>query len=335
MDNSLATYDASGNALGYFIYNENGAEWQSIPKSGTTPDNNLTTDLSDASPSPNPIYSAFLTNFMNELDSDSAQQFFLAINNINQYLLDGGIQVNPTLAVLRGKPLVLVQVTLQLETYGNTPVQIDASQFNTDINNLREDAYTYSTRNAMIEDVVIPVMMGNDGYLFDGLVGYFIVQPNDSDYSQTFETFYSANEISSASKIQMAATSTIQLSQTNPNVSLILVMDPRAPVHATTGVLPQQFLKLPESEYQKAMQNLAVYFTVTPILFGTTTSGGVTTPNYKFPVPTEQGYNWSWVQPSLSDDVPVTRNPFNDTPNWGIYPLQLQEGWLKMSNDED
>ena len=379
LDNSLFTYDANGDALGYFTtpsVSSDGLQWRGIPQSNGGTSGTLATDIENA----NPVFQNFINDFLVNLSGSSdgtAELFFQSILDGNQYLLGTGLKEKASLAVLKGRPLVIAQANLTLEQYGNsaaaassyhlsnTNTNYDASvngpapanDFSGDVtsyNNLSTSysaplakpypTYDQTTRNtAGIDGINVPVTVGNDEYLNDGLIGYFL--------NGDFSTFYVVNNainnaISNATKketpivlngvtLTSAAANTVQLSLSSPSVTLTLVMDPRVPVHATTGVLPEQAISIPPDQYRKAIDSLKIYFTVTPVLLGSElNSSGDSEINYQFPLPAENGYSWSWVQPGLPNNVALQPYAANDNAKWDSYPLQVQDGWLQMSESE-
>ena len=354
LDNSLFTYDVSGKALGYFgAYGIGALTWVNTP----TSDGLNTAERSTAIEMANPYFQNFLNDFVAKLeieagDSGTGATFFQTLQKSNANILSPAAQEKPSLAVLRGRPLVLVQVKLELERYGSPAVAITTQSGGTNYFSQDADHYTsiptfpsssisvpptdypvydVSSRTTADVDIIdVPVAIGNAGYLSDGLVGFF--------KGTDFTNFYAVEDITSTGpangvSVIQAADSTVSLSLANPTQTLFLLMDPRVAVHATTGILPRQSISIPSYEYQAAMDRLEVYFTVNPVLLKR--KNGSTDIDYQFPLPKEEGYQWSWVQPGLSADQPLQSNTMNDKANWGFGPQQIQDGWLKMSEVAD
>ena len=363
LDNSMYLYDVNGDTLGYFETPESAESlvWRSKPQSDGGGDNNLSNDIKGA----NGYLVQFINEFLSKLTGSSggtAAAFSDAILKSNKYLLAPGLREKVAMAVIKGRALVLAKAQIRLEMYGQHAVSInqnalsnanknytgrlpsddlavDTQQFmdikitkNPDDVPSSYPVYEQVRRNtAGIEAVNIPVVIGNDKYLNDGLVGYFI---NDD-----FSTFYAVTDIpeQTANGITIKSAQPLLMNfKDNNTVNLTMVMDPRTPVHATSGMLPETSVQIPEEGYQKAMDNLKVYLNVTPILLGSKQQQDQTRViNYEFPLPKEVGYKWSWVQPSLKQDETLTPNTLNDKAKWNIYPLQIQDGWLKMSKTEE
>ena len=361
LDNSMYLYDIAGDTLGYFETPdsvEDTLKWRSKPQSGGGGEDSLSDDIADA----NAIFKRFINEFLFKLTGSTdgtAAMFYEAILNSNQYLMAAGLREKLSMAIIKGRGLVLAQAKLKLERYGEAAVAINHDTLSNYNHNYKDKGtaphddltsdtqrfmaiditenptavpsdypvYKTSQRNtAGIEEVDMPVVIGNDAYLNDGLVGYFI----DGD----FRVFYAVTDITerTAKGISIQKASPILLNlKDKTSVALTLVMDPRVAVHATSGMLPEVALKIPADEYQRSLDQLNVYLNVTPILLGRQQQAAdKTAVNYEFPLPKELGYEWSWVQPSLDADEALTPNTLNDKAKWNIYPLELQDGWLKL-----
>ena len=99
------------------------------------------------------------------------------------------------------------------------------------------------------------------------------------------------------------------------------IVDPRAPVHATTGLLPTAALRIPADQYVRAMQRLAVTFTTRPVLRDTL--------ELRLPLPAEPGFSWAWVAAG-QPPAPLQIAASPDTPIYGYGPQRLLEGWLDL-----
>ena len=106
--------------------------------------------------------------------------------------------------------------------------------------------------------------------------------------------------------------------------TISLLVDPRAAVHATTGVLPVNSLRIPPDQYSAALQNLAMTFFTHPML---APQQGLVTP-----LPREAGYDWSWIQPAgqAVQEFPQKANAVNEYATFGYTPQTLLEGWLQL-----
>jgi hypothetical protein len=86
-----------------------------------------------------------------------------------------------------------------------------------------------------------------------------------------------------------------------PQVVTMLV-DPRARVHATSGILPTKSINIPPDQYAPALQAIEVSFLSAPIL-----TPRQTDPKHlviDLPLPQEAGYDWTWVEKEGSFSYP-------------------------------
>ncbi|WP_089936395.1 hypothetical protein [Candidatus Entotheonella palauensis] len=108
-----------------------------------------------------------------------------------------------------------------------------------------------------------------------------------------------------------------------------MIVDPRAKVHATTGILPMQELAIPPDQYQQFLNHLHFTFLVNPILASTTA------PNVPLPAETRPQWSWLRLQANGHPASPVDdlRQP-DDRATHAYTPQQIQEGWLQVKIDE-
>ena len=102
-----------------------------------------------------------------------------------------------------------------------------------------------------------------------------------------------------------------------------MLSDPRAPVHATTGVLPVQTREIPPDQYAQTVRNLAVTFFTHPILS--------LKEQLIVPLPQEGAYEWSWVTPGRILPIELQPNQANEFATFGYTPQTLLEGWLRLA----
>jgi hypothetical protein len=108
---------------------------------------------------------------------------------------------------------------------------------------------------------------------------------------------------------------------------LTMLVDPRAGVHATTGVLPVEELTVPSDQYGEAMSTLAMTFFSNPIL--------KSVKELVVPLPEESGYDWSWIDPSEPAPIPLTANQATEFAIFGYTPQTVLEGWLELTPTPD
>ena len=116
---------------------------------------------------------------------------------------------------------------------------------------------------------------------------------------------------------------TIEVTLNQQPIAIMMLVDPRAAVHATTGILSVSELSIPPDQYSLIMNDLAVNFVTRPML---QMAQGMTVP-----LPAETGYAWSWITPGAANTTPLKANAVNETPVYGYSPQTLQEGWLQLN----
>jgi len=118
----------------------------------------------------------------------------------------------------------------------------------------------------------------------------------------------------------------VEISPAAGPVKLTLLMDPRAGVHFASGILPAQFLELPEHVVSDALQNIELSFRVGPVL--------ARHRSVRLPLPDDVPGSWSWFD--LDYRKPGWQeHPHVDKPQAALAVpdegLQIREGWLVMS----
>ena len=103
-------------------------------------------------------------------------------------------------------------------------------------------------------------------------------------------------------------------------VTVPLLLDPRAKIHATTGFLPVQSLAIPPEFYNHVLQRMALTFLVNPLL-------SVDTP-LTLPLPAETTHTWAWYDPKHGWDAALA--PSDDRAHLDTVRQQIREGWLRM-----
>jgi len=356
LDDSLMLYDAEGNPLGELGIEGSARQttWRSVPSQATQNSENdgwnqMQQDIADA----NPFLKDFLSNFAFPQNGPNYFQTFLdALDKSQSYIHTHSLREDKGLAVLIGRPFVLVRALLRLELMGTPNVALDSDSFDaavTQFNNGQNgpnnadpktwNDYESSTRfNANTMKVSIPVDLGDLSQFDDGLVGFFL----GNDWS----TFYTPTSESATRGVQKSDWGTIQLLPNagsresslvppppasglagTPQQELVvtMIMDPRAAVHASTGILPVKSISIPPAQYQGILKKLMVYFLSNPVLRGKQ--------SFDIPLPAEKGYEWSWVQPGDLDILTLEPNTAGDRAQFGFSPQEILDGWLELKPD--
>ena len=101
-------------------------------------------------------------------------------------------------------------------------------------------------------------------------------------------------------------------------------MDPRAKVHAVTGVLPKKAVTLPPRVSSPMKSAKEAFFQVAPLV----SPGGTVS----MPKPSDDYGKWSWAyRPQVTKWIEVeTLTATADQAGFAPQPQQLSEGWLKL-----
>lgn len=332
LDNNLFFYDERGVPIGSFgiehIQTSPTLAYRTKAGNLTNPGNDLAIDIGAAGA---PSVNVHLANYMWYLKGQSAyhlQDLLDAIfNSSNSIVPDSGTK-NGALSVLIGRPLALTRAVVGLETAGNLlPLsQADnnaGSAYPQDVNHQRVDYHQRMQHSdANLHNVDFSLRMGDLANFDDGLIGYLIDGTGSNPYLG--QPFYApAAKDTSQNGVSKPGENTLKLTLNGARHTLTMLVDPHGAVHATTGILPVNELRIPVDQYATAMQKLAVNFVTRPMLRMAQT--------FIVPLPAESGYAWSWITPGASDTTALQSAIANEIPVYGYSPQSLQEGWLELT----
>ena len=315
LDVSLAFYDADGTAIGSFGIEHGDSRYRTWAGNPANPGSDLNTDLSKGV---NPNVAA-LMRFVAAQPAGFLTDLMGAIENSDKFINPASFGQDAALSVLIGLPLAIVRMVQSISTSGGV---LPASQGdNTAADALTQAVtgklYDFGGRQARttagLAQVQIPVRLGELTDIDDGMVA-FLPEPYSVVYAATAPD-------NGANHVVQPGADTIELTLNGPALTFTAIVDPRAPVHVSTGVLPTATLQIPADQYLNAMRQLAVTFTTRPVLrdqFG-----------LRIPLPAEAGFTWSWVSQGSALE-PLSPASAPDVPSYGYSPQQLREGWLDL-----
>ena len=346
LDDSLMLYGSDGVPLGSLRNIDTGMHWFTVPGEAYpagTPNRQLMLDDLQHKQA-NPLLQSFLEIFafpgVSAAASANFTQFLQILDAAQQFIITPNMQEDQSLAVLIGQPLVLVQALLRLETMGLPDTSLDSTtympwnapgpQFELDQNGFIP--YNFDNfNNAAMNNLQVPVKLGaleyqKNGqvtpYFDDGLVGFFL--GND------FSVFYTPVKLSD-NTVQLVST---WLPGTNPAVlqpngaplTITMIIDPRAAVHATTGILPVQPIQIPDDQYSRTLSSLLITFLTAPVLR--------TAAPIRIPAPAETGYTWRWQQVGAAADEVLQSSQLNTDAVFPASPQFIVDGWMKLKQGE-
>ncbi|MBC7569063.1 MAG: hypothetical protein H7319_04935 [Spirosoma sp.] len=191
-------------------------------------------------------------------------------------------------AMLMSRPLALVRATVSLELKGAPAVNQSWAQFRQVIESPEQDRE--STLD--LERVALPLRIGEDHQLNDGLVGFWVDANDGYAYRDDAFRMPSLHRATSGTRDytddHLLDTMTLGANGNRGRaMTLNLLMDPHGSVHATCGILPVNELSLPPDLYAKALEQLEITFLTAPLL----------TPQQMIhlSLPPEPGFQWAWV----------------------------------------
>ncbi len=258
------------------------------------------------------------------------QDFLNAVNAVSDTVLTPSAATQQ-LATLVGRPLALVRTALKLELQGQ-PRTNQSWEVLKDLVPAHQDPHTQTPvplrSDSEFTQVEFPVQLGNLSKLNDGLVGYFLVQSLDD--AQDYETFYTFQSGGSG-QVKLAQRDTVTLTcgpEADPHY-LSLLIDPTAPVHATTGILPVKTIQVPSDQYAAALQKMQMMFLATPAVSPVE--------SFTYPTPREPGFQWSFYTQTPPSGEQVHWNEARSVTSpsskatLSYAPQQISDGWLVLT----
>ncbi|MEM7156262.1 MAG: hypothetical protein AAF799_25640 [Myxococcota bacterium] len=332
LDGSILLFSPTGEALGeYRLFAQDGGTKQGA---WTAPAHSQIETLADVQAAA-PLLHSMIT--ASGFGTQAAFETFLDSIDSTLWTVDGlGDRDDQNLSVLIGRPLALVRARLRMRLHGPAVTASDWAHTRLD----------WSTPD--VPDFVsykFGIRIGDQATREDGVIGYYA----DTDYS-TFNSVVAPDTASPQTYVkqigpigQATGGNFIDLDYEDGSQQyLSILVDPRAAMHAITGVLPAKKVNIPAGLVERALTKMEVGFTLGPILTEireTPTQGG-TKPAHpmaiSIPSPAEQGGTWSWWEgdgkghwTGYDLTTSTTTAKLEDTPN------TLREGTLQLTIDLD
>jgi hypothetical protein len=300
LDGSILIYAPDGMSLGEFrlLENDSGEKvgnWQPPPQSQIK-------TLNDAAK-----IAPHLAQMIEAANIGTEENFqaFLEVIDTTLWTIDGlGNRADQNLSVLIGRPLALVRARLRFSLDGQA---INDTGWASALDSPEPEFLNYD----------FAVRLGDQATRQDGLIGYFL--------GEDYETFNSVvgSETKTTSVLSPPAPFIRQIGPLGSGsnyiplkfneasgVCISLLADPRAGIHAFTGILPIKQLDIPPRFVAQPLARIEVGFRIGPIL--TTiqpTPTAIQSPpaaaSYpdavSYPFPAEQNGQWSWWEASGGD----------------------------------
>ncbi|MBR9921100.1 MAG: hypothetical protein GYB31_09695 [Bacteroidetes bacterium] len=134
----------------------------------------------------------------------------------------------------------------------------------------------------------------------------------------------------------------LTLSAEEDELQLGILMDPRSPVHLTTGIFPEKRVDIPSDLFADALNNIQMAFLTTPVISPEPVwqapeadSGELVQQPFLLTAPFQPGYEWSWLQPGATenDNKHFPADQIQE-PRTGYFqpagPQIIFDGWMKL-----
>ncbi|ROS01700.1 hypothetical protein EDC56_2145 [Sinobacterium caligoides] len=191
------------------------------------------------------------------------------------------------------KPLAVVSAVLDLQLYG-------FSEINKSWSALSKDLATNKRSSRCYGDVKFPIKLGEYRNLDDGLVAYWQVNRNgaldkhgsfpQSDMQDVDGWIDGANfkpeEFDYIDSVDEEGVNNIEQSLNDEPIELLMLMDPKSVVHATTGIVPKKSLCLDPMLYVHSLEAMHERYFAAPLL----------TPQSTMSLPLTRQDTWSLQQ---------------------------------------
>ncbi|AUX37488.1 MULTISPECIES: hypothetical protein [Sorangium] len=324
--------------VGVFFYNALGAPlgalsltgdktrvvWQATPGDDATVDQDVATVMASQNP--------HLRDLAVALGASTPaffEAFWTALDAAATSTAPSTLPSQSGLALLVGRPVALCQASLRLALS-------ETVAYNQSFSTL-VDGQTFEDTDSGISGLRLPVVLGDLKRLDDGLVGYF---KQGAEGAYDLSTFYTEAATSGAtSGVVVPSTTSLLLSPSAPPEGaapspslgaqkVLMLLDPRAAVHAVTGILPTATLSIPPDQYADTLADLNVTFQVSPVL--------QPAPGVSLPLPTIGGVEFAFIEEETLSSGKTWRviadiaAPIAGAV-WQYSPQALTEGWLRVN----
>lgn len=339
LDDSLMIYAPEGDALGII---DEGGHWQTFPGNSTPV---IPADIA------NP-HLAQMVQWLCAQGREFLADFLSALSVAQENMEPESFAQHEAMALLMGQPLALVRAAVGLQL--QEPAAINVSRIK-----VQEDVWAYynyhaagaqgprpSRHSHAFEQVRAPLRLGEFHRLNDGLVGYWLEDGRGGYDGNTFYTpqtqptpglnehIQTRRQANSEDRDESQFLIYLTLQDEKPR-TITMLLDPRAPIHATTGILPVKDLHIPQDQYQSALQRMQVAFLTAPVLAPQL--------GMELSLPTEPGFEWRWVQrdgqqwSSISAEGVISKHQLQEVAGPATDPLWqalLAQGWLEALSDD-
>lgn len=182
-------------------------------------------------------------------------------------------------ALLMGRPIAVVRMRTSLELQGPPATDQSLIAFSRTLSAWRharagavDDAPAPAPPDPTrgFERVRFPLRIGEHLRLDDGVVGYWLERPADGEFDgDTLWAPQSRADFAPDDAIDVRTVGedfVVWHSLADPPLTATVLMDPRAALHVTCGVVPAKSVQLPREPVERALRAIGVTFPVAPVL---------------------------------------------------------------------
>lgn len=328
INEGILLFDAAGNSLALVL---GGSEifWMPTPGSTLNGVDPSATGLIDQLiiAEVDPVFQVFVSNLITAIGpSGSFASFVDLLEEIASTVAPSAATLDPSEVALMGRPLAVVQAAFALDIKGQPPVMqtLEALEnYVAQLAKLNKKSFTAPSRDALaLTEVQFPLLLGDDARQDDGLYGYFI------DGAETPIFYYAGANATITGGFAAASPSCFAIAANGQTSTVTMLVDPGAPVHIASGVLPVATLTVPPSFYRTAYATMQFAMEIGPLL----APDPAVTSNLATIPPALSSGDWHWTSGgSTTTTIPVVQlNPA--TLATGAPPA-LQEGWMTIAID--
>lgn len=324
VDENILVFNADGSLVGWISINDTNKTLTPAPGSNAA------------------INDPFLQQVVTQIESNS-KSFFDDIDTALLTIEPRSHQQHTAKSVLVSRPLALARVSLKLETLG-TPAPHQGYEWlvTTNLNtpdphcpNLTGTASPFYERETCgFTKVEFPLRLGDVSMDNDGLAAYWHLSNAKGNWTLNGNYLMVSSDPSNNSANCPEPTINLTCDPSAPATQVLLLFDPRAPVHATSGILPVKAIDLPPDYYNDAIRNMQYIMTVGPVL--------MPPDQIQLPLPTEVSGQWNWLEEvdgklnliaqgaTRSNGSHAFTGKVDDRAHLTTTPPVMRNGWLQV-----
>jgi hypothetical protein len=353
IDHALEVFDANGISLGQLIHTpgkQQSVAWEPAP--GLEPPVGFQPGSSHTALVKNEYLRQFVQGLLDwnlhqpdtengAEPSESALAAVLRVIDTVRHTVNPEGDTQEYLSTVLGSPVALVRAQVTLETL---PAEIE--------DELTEDAVATQVADRPAP-LGLEARLGSLTQTDDGLFGYYLhgdwahirvpeaevvkqsARESGAHRGYLAEVAEDVTEAPDAKLLRpiehpVVEDGTIDLQANRPQ-ELYLLMDPRAGVYATCGVLPRKRIALDRNQVGDALAAMAPTFKVGPVLMNAKRT--------QLPLPALDQFEWEWTRrerPAGSSSSWTVREaaPSSDASGLPDPDARIQEGWLRLKREE-